>query len=299
MQSLVPNHGDFRLLAAKRAVMQKRGSGVTDTSAREFPTFVAHPNYGRRLYPLAHSLTEPKPGKKSGSPARLSPSGGGANSPVEPGSPAHSLVQPVQYPWQSCYPWFSFFARGTRSDERIAPRCALSTFPRVRKINTNNLAELTWSSPNGKFTGAGKESPRRSGASRSRQISSSGIRLMSRSAASRRATTPYPYHSHSAQWELYHVISGTGTVRHQDGTTRIEPGDAFLFQPGQPHQLINDGTEDLVLYVVADNPLGESCHYPDSGKWLVRSPDAGSSARKVSNITKERSEPALCVRVCR
>src|SRR5882762_5289126 len=33
--------------------------------------------------------------------------------------------------------------------------------------------------------------------------------------------TPYPYHSHSAQWEFYHVISGNGTVRHDDGTTPI------------------------------------------------------------------------------
>jgi hypothetical protein len=24
---------------------------------------------------------------------------------------------------------------------------------------------------------------------------------------------------------------------------------------------------------VADNPIGESCHYPDSGKWMVRSPE--------------------------
>jgi hypothetical protein len=28
-----------------------------------------------------------------------------------------------------------------------------------------------------------------------------------------------------------------------------------------------------LLYVVADNPMGESCHYPDSGKWAVRSPE--------------------------
>ena len=27
------------------------------------------------------------------------------------------------------------------------------------------------------------------------------------------------------------------------------------------------------MYIVADNPVGESCHYPDSKKWLVRSPD--------------------------
>ena len=58
---LVPNHGDFRLLAYRRAVMQGRESGVANPAARAFPTFVAHPNYGRRGYPLAHSLTEPKP----------------------------------------------------------------------------------------------------------------------------------------------------------------------------------------------------------------------------------------------
>ncbi|MDQ8184857.1 cupin domain-containing protein [Pelagicoccus sp. SDUM812002] len=83
---------------------------------------------------------------------------------------------------------------------------------------------------------------------------------------------PYPFHSHSAQWEFYHVISGTGKVRHLEGWESIGSGDALLFKPGEPHQLINDGDEDLILTVVADNPLGESCHYPDSGKWLVRSP---------------------------
>jgi uncharacterized cupin superfamily protein len=70
------------------------------------------------------------------------------------------------------------------------------------------------------------------------------------------------------------VISGRGLVRHKEGNTPIEPGDAFIFEPGQPHQLINNGTVDLVLYVVADNPIGESCHYPDSNKWLVRSPES-------------------------
>jgi uncharacterized cupin superfamily protein len=85
--------------------------------------------------------------------------------------------------------------------------------------------------------------------------------------------TPYPYHSHSAQWEFYHVISGKGTVRHQDGTTPIEAGDAFIFKPGEPHQFFNDGQEHLIIYVVADNPFSESWHYPDSQKWGVRSPE--------------------------
>jgi uncharacterized cupin superfamily protein len=82
-----------------------------------------------------------------------------------------------------------------------------------------------------------------------------------------------PYHSHSAQWEFYHVISGKGKVRHEGGITEVEPGDAFIFKPGEPHQMLNDGSEDFVFYVVADNPIGESCHYPDSGKWMVRSPE--------------------------
>jgi uncharacterized cupin superfamily protein len=84
---------------------------------------------------------------------------------------------------------------------------------------------------------------------------------------------PYPYHSHSAQWEFYHVISGRGQVRDAEGTTAIETGDAFVFKPGEPHQLINDSQGDLVMYVVADNPIGESLFYPDSRKWGVRLPE--------------------------
>jgi uncharacterized cupin superfamily protein len=143
----------------------------------------------------------------------------------------------------------------------------------MRKINTNNLDELTWSSPKGRFAGAGK------------QVSEAlGRKPLSTDVMERHpfdveicrippGKTPYPYHSHSAQWEFYHVISGRGQCRHKDGETRIETGDAFIFPPGEPHQLVNDSTEDLVLYVVADNPIGESCHYPDSRKWVVRSPE--------------------------
>ena len=84
---------------------------------------------------------------------------------------------------------------------------------------------------------------------------------------------PNLYHSHSAQWEFYHVISGTGVVRHEGGTTPIAAGDAFIFKPGQAHQISNDGAQDLVMYVVADNPIGESHYYPDSEKWGVGSPE--------------------------
>jgi uncharacterized cupin superfamily protein len=81
------------------------------------------------------------------------------------------------------------------------------------------------------------------------------------------------YHSHSAQWEFYHVISGSGVVRHKDGITPIEAGDAFIFKPGEPHQITNDTAEDMLVYVVADNPMSDTYHHLDSNKWGVPFPE--------------------------
>jgi uncharacterized cupin superfamily protein len=142
----------------------------------------------------------------------------------------------------------------------------------MRKINTNEMAEFSWSSPKGKFGGAGKEVSEALG----RQPQSTDLKERHpfdvEICRIPPGKSPCPYHSHSAQWEFYHVISGRGIVRHKDGTTEIEAGDAFIFEPDQPHQITNHGSEDLLLYVVADNPIGESCYYPDSKKWMVRSP---------------------------
>jgi uncharacterized cupin superfamily protein len=143
----------------------------------------------------------------------------------------------------------------------------------MRKVNTNDVEELAWTSPKGKYSGFGK------------QISEALGRVPSSTDIMQRhpfdieilrvapGATPYFYHSHSVQWEFYHVISGSGTVRHQEGTTPIVTGDAFLFKPNEPHQIINTGPEDLVLYVVADNPMGEACYHPDSNKWSVSIPE--------------------------
>jgi len=143
----------------------------------------------------------------------------------------------------------------------------------MKKVNIGEIDELTWSSPKGNFVGAG------------RQVSEAlGRKPQSMDLNERHpfdvelcrippGKTPYPYHSHSAQWEFYHVLSGVGSVRHEEGFTPIEPGDAFLFKPGEAHQITNNGPEDLLLLVVADNPIGESNYFPDSKKWLVRSPE--------------------------
>lgn len=143
----------------------------------------------------------------------------------------------------------------------------------MRKINTNDMAEECWISPKGKFSSAGKEvseglgrKPQSTDLMERHPFDVEICRIPAGKAA-------YPYHSHSAQWEFYHVISGKGLVRHQEGTTLIEPGDAFIFKPGEPHQITSDRAGDLILYVVADNPMGESGYYPDSKKWMVRSPE--------------------------
>ena len=143
----------------------------------------------------------------------------------------------------------------------------------MRKVNSNDLAELTWSSPKGKFTGAGKQISEELGRKPLSTDLNERHPFDVEVLRSPPGKTPYPYHLHSAQWEFYHVISGTGLVRNTEGTTPIKAGDAFLFKPDEPHQLINNSSDDLIVYVVADNPIGESVYFPDSKKWGVRSPE--------------------------
>lgn len=83
--------------------------------------------------------------------------------------------------------------------------------------------------------------------------------------------TNCPRHSHGVQWEYYIVVSGHGQMLQQDGEDPIpmEPGDHVIQPPGWIHTVKNSGDMDLLYYVIADNPVDESCFYPDSGKWYA------------------------------
>ncbi len=142
----------------------------------------------------------------------------------------------------------------------------------MRKVNVNELEEPGWHSPKGTFQGSSKNislalgrDPDSSDYIERQPFDLELLRIPP-------GKKPYPYHAHSHQWEFYLVVSGSGLARDDDGTTRIVAGDAFLYKPGEAHQLINDGDEDLLLYVIADNPFNDHAYYPDSQKWSVKIP---------------------------
>jgi uncharacterized cupin superfamily protein len=137
------------------------------------------------------------------------------------------------------------------------------------KTSIAAVPEEIWETPGGRFRQRSRAvsialgcDPRSNDASRRHPFDFEHCTIPPRSAAC-------PYHAHSAQWEMYVVLAGEGVVRDEAGRHPLVPGDVVLFPPNEAHQILNESDADLVMLIIADNPLGESCHYPDSGKWLV------------------------------
>jgi uncharacterized cupin superfamily protein len=82
----------------------------------------------------------------------------------------------------------------------------------------------------------------------------------------------FPLHRHHVTEEAMFVVSGHATVRTSDGEHAIGPGDFVSFPAGgTAHQLVNDGTEELVYVAFATTPGGaDVVEYPDSGKVACR-----------------------------
>jgi uncharacterized cupin superfamily protein len=139
----------------------------------------------------------------------------------------------------------------------------------MRKVNLKDIGEQERKSPKGKFhkfvkdvsiaLGRDKESL---DLAKRHPFDLASVRIP-------KGKSYCPYHSHGAESELYLVVSGRGSIRDKEGTTEVGAGDSFFFGPGEAHQLTNAGEEDFVYYVIADNPRGDSCYYPDSGKFAV------------------------------
>src|SRR5215467_629374 len=144
----------------------------------------------------------------------------------------------------------------------------------MRKVNVKDIPEQERKSPKGKFFRFFKNISVALGGEPESMYLSKGHTFDLPLVRISKGKSLCPYHAHAAESELYLVVSGRGSVRDKDGTIEVGPGDAFFFQPGEAHQLWNEGDEDFVYYVIADNPrsggtTGDSCYYPDSGKWAV------------------------------
>src|SRR5208282_3102632 len=52
-------------------------------------------------------------------------------------------------------------------------------------------------------------------------------------------------HSHSVEEEIWFVVSGTGLATVAGETIKISKGTAIYVPPGQVHQLVNNGSEQM------------------------------------------------------
>jgi uncharacterized cupin superfamily protein len=137
----------------------------------------------------------------------------------------------------------------------------------MKRVHLDAIPWLEWSSPTGKFHGTGQQISEALGAAHNATLANGGHPFDLELGKLLPGKSGCPFHSHSAQWECYYILSGTGVMRHDDQRREVRAGDLLLHPPGSAHQLINTGDTELRYYLVADNPLTEFCYYPDSNKW--------------------------------
>lgn len=79
----------------------------------------------------------------------------------------------------------------------------------------------------------------------------------------------YPYHYHTANEEIFYIISGTGLLRTPEGERIVSTGDIALFTPTEKgaHKLTNTSETETRVYLDVDtNRRPNVVFYPDSDK---------------------------------
>lgn len=161
----------------------------------------------------------------------------------------------------------------------------------MNKINLRDVPELEQRSPTGKFHSFAKNVSLALGGIRNVGAWGGGhpfdfqVRRIPPGAA------VCPHHAHIVQWEMFVVRRGTGTVRVGAERREVRTGDCFLHPPGEAHQLINAGSDDLEVFIVADNPQLDGFYYPDSDKWGLRTPSVFFRLSPVDYFDGEDAPP--------
>jgi len=101
----------------------------------------------------------------------------------------------------------------------------------------------------------------------------------------------WPFHLHYGFEEFFIILSGSGTLRYDEGEYPIGEGELFYagIGPGTAHQIFNSSDEPLPYLALSAvvRPI-ETCYYPDSRKY--GSYGWSSEAGDLSFIAHEDSE---------
>lgn len=139
----------------------------------------------------------------------------------------------------------------------------------MRHVRLDDLPWQEWASPGGTFRAAGQQVSVALGAVADAPLHLGGHPFDLEIGRIPPGKSGCPFHWHAAQWEFYYIAAGRGTARFADQRREVSAGDAFVHPPGEAHQLINTGEEDLIYWLVADNPPIDYFYYPDSDKWGI------------------------------
>jgi len=134
------------------------------------------------------------------------------------------------------------------------------------KVNIDDIPWVPYSSPKGKTRGSFKELSVALGAKKNANQFIGGHPFDMTIEKIGPGATLCPYHSHAAQYELFYIIAGNGTVRSGDENHSVTAGDVIMHPPGDAHQIINTGKMDLTYIIIADNPQLDVVRFPDSNK---------------------------------
>lgn len=93
----------------------------------------------------------------------------------------------------------------------------------------------------------------------------------------------FPYHAHSLIEEMFYVLEGSGTLRHDGQEYPIRAGDVIASPVGKPHQLVNTSDADLKYLAISSNVLADVVIYPDSNKVQAVS---GAFPKTLWHVTK-------------
>jgi len=81
----------------------------------------------------------------------------------------------------------------------------------------------------------------------------------------------WPYHYHAANEEAIYVLSGTGSIRLNDGTHTLEEGTYVSLPTGESgsHRVFNDSETPLTYLTISTMNEPDITVYPDSEKFGV------------------------------